>query len=109
MFTPEQLCSALEVEMEISWSGTPGAAKKVCVQRFSPKVLIYTQQEDIEVMDTEYQTPSCHLSFSDGFYRPVNQISGAHHKAEANPSSKTKKRRSSLRGMAPSVVSFFFF
>uniref|UniRef100_A0A8C8DY20 Denticleless E3 ubiquitin protein ligase homolog (Drosophila) n=1 Tax=Oryzias sinensis TaxID=183150 RepID=A0A8C8DY20_9TELE len=42
-------------------------------------------------------------SKKDGFYRPVNQISGAHHKAEANPSSKTKKRRSTLRGMAPSV------
>ncbi|RVE55724.1 hypothetical protein OJAV_G00228860 [Oryzias javanicus] len=42
-------------------------------------------------------------SKKDGFYRHVNQISGAHHKAEANPSSKNKKRRSSLRGMAPSV------
>ncbi|XP_024146611.1 denticleless protein homolog [Oryzias melastigma] len=42
-------------------------------------------------------------SKKDGFYRHVNQISGAHHKAEANPVSKNKKRRSSLRGMAPSV------
>lgn len=36
MSTPEQLCSALEVEMEISWFGTPGAAKKVCLERVSP-------------------------------------------------------------------------
>ena len=43
---------------------------------------------------------------SDGFYRQVKQISGAHNKADTNPPSKTKKRRSSLRGMAPSVVRF---
>uniref|UniRef100_A0A3Q0S6P1 Denticleless E3 ubiquitin protein ligase homolog (Drosophila) n=1 Tax=Amphilophus citrinellus TaxID=61819 RepID=A0A3Q0S6P1_AMPCI len=42
-------------------------------------------------------------SKKDGFYRQVNQISGAHNKAESNPPSKTKKRRSSMRGMAPSV------
>lgn len=45
---------------------------------------------------------------SDGFYRQVNQISGAHNKAESNAPTKTKKRRGSTRGMAPSVVSFFF-
>ncbi|KAM9840606.1 denticleless protein homolog [Aulostomus maculatus] len=38
-----------------------------------------------------------------GFYRPVKQISGAHNKAETNPPSKTKKRRTSTRGLAPSV------
>ncbi|KAL7389024.1 hypothetical protein ABVT39_024995 [Epinephelus coioides] len=42
-------------------------------------------------------------SKKDGFYRQVKQISGAHNKAEANPPTKTKKRRSSTRGMAPSV------
>ncbi|XP_069030051.1 denticleless protein homolog [Embiotoca jacksoni] len=42
-------------------------------------------------------------SKKDGFYRQVKQISGAHNKAETNPPSKTKKRRSSMRGMAPSV------
>nr|XP_046228420.1 denticleless protein homolog [Scatophagus argus] len=42
-------------------------------------------------------------SKKDGFYRQVKQISGAHNKAETNPSTKTKKRRSSTRGMAPSV------
>ncbi|KAG7508785.1 denticleless protein-like [Solea senegalensis] len=42
-------------------------------------------------------------SKKDGFYRQVKQISGAHNKADANPVSKTKKRRSSTRGMAPSV------
>ncbi|XP_028253262.1 denticleless protein homolog isoform X2 [Parambassis ranga] len=42
-------------------------------------------------------------SKKDGFYRQVKQISGAHNKADTNPPSKTKKRRSSMRGMAPSV------
>uniref|UniRef100_UPI0037E7FA46 denticleless protein homolog n=1 Tax=Semicossyphus pulcher TaxID=241346 RepID=UPI0037E7FA46 len=42
-------------------------------------------------------------SKKDGFYRQVKQISGAHNKAETNPLTKTKKRRSSARGMAPSV------
>lgn len=45
------------------------------------------------------------FSFSDGFYKPTNQIRGAHNKAEQNPSTKAKKRRGSARGMAPSVVS----
>ncbi|KAM9356017.1 denticleless protein homolog [Pholidichthys leucotaenia] len=43
-------------------------------------------------------------SKKDGFYRQVNQISGAHNKPETNPPSKTK-RRTSTRGMAPSVDS----
>lgn len=43
----------------------------------------------------------------DGYYRQVKQISGAHNKAETNPSARAKKRRSISRGMAPSVVSFF--
>lgn len=45
------------------------------------------------------------FSLSDGFYKPTNQIKGAHNKAEQNPSSKAKKKRNSARGMAPSVVS----
>ncbi|XP_026174449.1 denticleless protein homolog [Mastacembelus armatus] len=39
----------------------------------------------------------------DGFYKQVKQISGAHNKAETNAPTKTKKRRNSMRGMAPSV------
>uniref|UniRef100_G3P6F7 Denticleless E3 ubiquitin n=1 Tax=Gasterosteus aculeatus aculeatus TaxID=481459 RepID=G3P6F7_GASAC len=42
-------------------------------------------------------------SKKDGFYRPVKQISGAHNKAVTSTPAKTKKRRSSTRGMAPSV------
>ncbi|CAG01529.1 unnamed protein product, partial [Tetraodon nigroviridis] len=42
-------------------------------------------------------------SKKDGYYRQVKQISGAHNKAEINPTAKTKKRRSTTRGMAPSV------
>ncbi|XP_041661571.1 denticleless protein homolog [Cheilinus undulatus] len=44
-------------------------------------------------------------SKKDGFYRQMKQISGAHNKAEPNPPTKTKKRRGSTRGMAPSVDS----
>lgn len=39
----------------------------------------------------------------DGFHKQVKQISGAHNKAEENSLFKTKKRRNSSRGMAPSV------
>lgn len=42
---------------------------------------------------------------SDGFYRPVKQISGAHNKMDRNTPSKTKKKRPGTRGMDPSVVS----
>ncbi|KAM8832440.1 denticleless protein homolog isoform 2-T2 [Spinachia spinachia] len=42
-------------------------------------------------------------SKKDGFYRQVKQISGAHNKAETSAPAKTKKRRSSMRGMAPTV------
>ncbi|XP_076612857.1 denticleless protein homolog [Chaetodon auriga] len=42
-------------------------------------------------------------SKKDGFYRQVKQISGAHNKAEPALLTRTKKRRSSTRGMAPSV------
>lgn len=56
----------------------------------------------------EFQTFVTVLHFLiDGYYRQVKQISGAHNKAETNPSAKVKKRRSVVRGMAPSVVSFF--
>lgn len=41
---------------------------------------------------------------SDGFYRQVKQISGAHNKMDRNTPN-TKKRRPGTRGMAPSVVS----
>jgi hypothetical protein len=42
---------------------------------------------------------------SDGFYRQVKQISGAHNKMDRNTLSKTKKKRPGTRGMDPSVVS----
>lgn len=41
----------------------------------------------------------------DGYYKQVKQINGAHNKAEANSLFKGKKKRSSNRGMAPSVDS----
>ncbi|CAN9507820.1 unnamed protein product [Ophioblennius macclurei] len=42
-------------------------------------------------------------SKKDGYYKQVKQISGAHNKSEPNPLSKMKKKRISMRGMAPSV------
>ncbi|KAK7907693.1 hypothetical protein WMY93_016305 [Mugilogobius chulae] len=44
-------------------------------------------------------------SKKDGYYKQVKQISGAHNKAEPNSLQKTKKKRGSTRGMAPSVDS----
>ncbi|KAM9798554.1 denticleless protein homolog [Neosynchiropus ocellatus] len=69
---------------------------------FSPeeKAVFCTGARDgnIMVWDTR-------CSKKDGFYRQVKQISSAHNKAETNQLSKTKKRRPSTRGMAPSVDS----
>ncbi|NWV50061.1 DTL protein, partial [Daphoenositta chrysoptera] len=39
----------------------------------------------------------------DGFYRQVNQISGAHNVADKQTPSKPKKKRQNLRGLAPLV------
>ncbi|XP_029966209.1 denticleless protein homolog [Salarias fasciatus] len=67
---------------------------------FSPseKAVFSTGARDgnIMVWDTR-------CSKKDGYYRQVKQISGAHNKFEPNPPSKTKKKRGSMRGMAPSV------
>lgn len=41
---------------------------------------------------------------SDGFYRQVKQISGAHNITDKNMPSKQKKRKQTVRGLAPSVV-----
>ncbi|RLW06889.1 hypothetical protein DV515_00004040 [Chloebia gouldiae] len=66
----------------------------------------------VRLYDTEAQTTS-KLIFKghcfrrsdsqDGFYRHVNQISGAHNVAERQTPSKLKKRRQNLRGLAPLV------
>ncbi|KAM3861045.1 denticleless protein homolog [Diretmus argenteus] len=75
----------------------------------SVKAVAFTQQEkavfctggrdgNIMVWDTR-------CSKKDGFYRQVKQISGAHNKVDRSTPSKTKKRRPSTRGMAPSVDS----
>ena len=45
-------------------------------------------------------------SLTDGFYRQVKQISGAHNKSERVTPSKMKKRRPNVRGMANGLVSF---
>ncbi|OCT79388.1 hypothetical protein XELAEV_18026201mg [Xenopus laevis] len=41
----------------------------------------------------------------DGFYRQVNQITGAHNAIDKQTPSKVKKRKPSIRGLAPSVDS----
>lgn len=43
---------------------------------------------------------------SDGFYRQVNQISGAHNTLDKQTPSKPKKKQNS-KGLAPSVVRFY--
>ncbi|KAM4771451.1 denticleless protein homolog [Rhinophrynus dorsalis] len=44
-------------------------------------------------------------SKKDGFYRQVNQITGAHNALDKQTPSKVKKRKPSIRGLAPSVDS----
>ncbi|OCT77607.1 denticleless protein homolog A [Xenopus laevis] len=44
-------------------------------------------------------------SKKDGFYRQVNQITGAHNAIDKQTPSKMKKRKPSIRGLAPSVDS----
>lgn len=83
--------------MEILCFGTPDAVKKVYIF-FIWLLLSNDNQKHLKIKR------NCFL-FSDGFYKPTNQIKGAHNKAEQNPSTKAKKRRGSARGMAPSVVS----
>lgn len=45
---------------------------------------------------------------SDGFYRQVNQISGAHNTLDKQTPSKPKKKQNS-KGLAPSVVRFYIW
>lgn len=44
------------------------------------------------------------ICLSDGFYRQVNQISGAHNVVDRQTPSKLRKKRQNLRGLAPLVV-----
>lgn len=102
--------------MEISWSGIPGAAKKVSIKKkkFLCCIVFSVLSDPNSFFLNYYYYPEIsvciwdhvHVFLPDGFYRQVKQISGAH-KAETNPATKVKKRRSSTRGMAPSVVSIF--
>lgn len=67
---------------------------------------VYRHRQPQFLNSDKFQTCVKILPFlTDGYYRQVKQISGAHNKAETNPTAKTKKRRSIARGMAPSVVS----
>lgn len=69
---------------------------------------VYGQRQPQFLNFDKFQTFVKILPFlTDGYYRQVKQISGAHNKAETNPTAKAKKRRSFVRGMAPSVVSVF--
>lgn len=44
------------------------------------------------------------ICLPDGFYRQVNQISGAHNVVDKQTPSKLRKKRQNLRGLAPLVV-----
>ncbi|XP_076024090.1 denticleless protein homolog [Genypterus blacodes] len=105
-----RLVTASGDQMARLWDVTSGELLGSCKGHLcSLKSVAFTQQEkavfctggrdgNIMVWDTR-------CSKKDGFYRQVKQISGAHNKAERITPSKTKKRRPSVRGMAPTVDS----
>lgn len=94
------MSSALGPGMEILCSGTPDAVKKV----FLFTIYFYCKINFWKQVKVSYDKEEP-ISFPDGFYKPTNQIRGAHNKAEQSSSIKQKKKRNCVRGMAPSVVS----
>ncbi|XP_058691412.1 denticleless protein homolog [Poecile atricapillus] len=71
--------------------------KSVAFSRFEKAVFCTGGRDgNIMVWDTR-------CNKKDGFYRQVNQISGAHNMVDKQTPSKLKKKRQSLRGLAPSV------
>ncbi|NXV81524.1 DTL protein, partial [Atlantisia rogersi] len=73
--------------------------KSVAFSRFEKAVFCTGGRDgNIMVWDTR-------CSKKDGFYRQVNQISGAHNVVDKQTPSKPKKKRQNLRGLAP-VVDF---
>ncbi|XP_008947622.1 PREDICTED: denticleless protein homolog [Merops nubicus] len=71
--------------------------KSVAFSRFEKAVFCTGGRDgNIMVWDTR-------CNKKDGFYRQVNQISGAHNVSDKQTPSKPKKKRQSLRGLAPLV------
>ncbi|XP_035177553.1 denticleless protein homolog isoform X1 [Oxyura jamaicensis] len=71
--------------------------KSVAFSRFEKAVFCTGGRDgNIMVWDTR-------CSKKDGFYRQVNQISGAHNVVDKQTPSKPKKKRQNLRGLAPLV------
>ncbi|KAM4786986.1 denticleless protein homolog [Cyanocitta cristata] len=71
--------------------------KSVAFSRFEKAVFCTGGRDgNIMVWDTR-------CNKKDGFYRQVNQISGAHNVADKQTPSKAKKKRQNLRGLAPLV------
>ncbi|NXX20857.1 DTL protein, partial [Podargus strigoides] len=71
--------------------------KSVAFSRFEKAVFCTGGRDgNIMVWDTR-------CNKKDGFYRQVNQISGAHNVVDKQTPSKPKKKRQNLRGLAPSV------
>uniref|UniRef100_A0A8B9UHA1 Denticleless E3 ubiquitin protein ligase homolog n=1 Tax=Anas zonorhyncha TaxID=75864 RepID=A0A8B9UHA1_9AVES len=71
--------------------------KSVAFSRFEKAVFCTGGRDgNIMVWDTR-------CSKKDGFYRQVNQISGAHNVVDKQTPSKLKKKRQNLRGLAPLV------
>ncbi|XP_068795889.1 denticleless protein homolog isoform X2 [Struthio camelus] len=71
--------------------------KSVAFSRFE-KAVFCTGGRDGNIMVWDIR-----CNKKDGFYRQVNQISGAHNVVDKQTPSKTKKRRQNLRGLAPLV------
>ncbi|NXV44378.1 DTL protein, partial [Uria aalge] len=71
--------------------------KSVAFSRFDKAVFCTGSRDgNIMVWDTR-------CNKKDGFYRQVNQISGAHNVVDKQTPSKPKKKRQNLRGLAPLV------
>ncbi|NXS32381.1 DTL protein, partial [Pomatostomus ruficeps] len=71
--------------------------KSVAFSRFEKAVFCTGGRDgNIMVWDTR-------CNKKDGFYRQVNQISGAHNVSDKQTPSKPKKKRQNLRGLAPMV------
>ncbi|OXB72432.1 UNVERIFIED_CONTAM: hypothetical protein H355_006486 [Colinus virginianus] len=71
---------------------------------FEHILAVANEEGFVRLYDTEAQNTTKLIS-KDGFYRQVNQISGAHNVVDKQTPSKLKKKRQNLRGLAP-VVDF---
>ncbi|XP_069464629.1 denticleless protein homolog [Ambystoma mexicanum] len=82
-----------------SCKGHQCSLKSVAFSKFEQAVFCTGGRDgNIMVWDTR-------CNKKDGFYRQVNQISGAHNTLDKQTPSKSKKKKQTVRGLAPSVDS----